>query len=369
MFFLLVSYITLAFLLSLCALRSTRGDSRDSIRQKRALRGQHRACKRLRGLTMVATRSTRRRRATPLLVLWRRDDARAAVVDFLPTETIAVLAMVAKPLREAQSCLLITAIRRRGKAAVPNPPTTRALLDALLVGEPHYFCETWERGYSPQCRLVCNENAPLALRSSVQQSPDGGYFLELSGSGTGHKGYALSLRQAQNLLVKRLRVTMSYAELVEIGEEDDPGGAVGYVMLCGPGASPGPIFQKPSALSDFMGGPRFSSEGDGVVSLNWLEYVHHGDNDDRMLVEGVTPNTRYVVDATFNHESVTSCSGTVDISVNGQTVAEGISIVYSPLRSIALYNFGPGVSMIGGIEIWSERAAPNQAWKSDLGDY
>ena len=317
---------------------------------------------------MVATRSTRRR-ATPLLVLWRRDDARAAVVDFLPTESVAVLAMVAKPLREAQSCLLTTAIRRRGKAAVPNPPTTRALLDALLVGEPHYFCETWERGYSPQCRLVCNENAPLALRSSVQQSPDGGYFLELSGSGTGHKGYALSLRQAQNLLVKRLRVTMSYAELVEIGEEDDPGGAVGYVMLCGPGASPGPMFQKPSALSDFMGGPRFSSEGDGVVSLNWLEYVHHGDNDDRMLVEGVTPNTRYVVDATFNHESVTSCSGTVDISVNGQTVAEGISIVYSPLRSIALYNFGPGVSMIGGIEIWSERAAPNQVWKSDLGDY
>ena len=232
---------------------------------------------------MVATRSARRR-ATPLLALWRREDARAVVVDFLPTETIAVLAVVAKPLREAQSCLLITAIRRRGKTTVPNPTTTRALLEALLVGEPQHFCETWEQvsiyGYSPQCRLVCNENAPLALRSSVQQSPDGGYFLELSGSGTGHKGYALSLRQAQNLLVKRLRVTMSYAELVEIGDEETPAGAVGYVMLCGPGASPGPNFQKPSALSDFMGGPRFSSEGDGVISLNWLEYVHGGDNDD-----------------------------------------------------------------------------------------
>ena len=94
---------------------------------------------------MVATRSTRRR-ATPLLVLWRRDDARAAVVDFLPTSTIAVLAIVAKPLREAQSRLLITAIRRRGKTAVPNPPTTRALLDALLVGEPQHLCEDWERG-------------------------------------------------------------------------------------------------------------------------------------------------------------------------------------------------------------------------------
>ena len=320
---------------------------------------------------MVATRSTRRR-ATPLLVLWRRDDARAAVVDFLPTRTVSTLPFVAKPLREAQSCLLITAIKRRGKATVPNPTTTRALLEALLVGEPQHFCETWEQvsiyDYSPRCRLMCNENAPLALRSSVQQSPDGGYFLELSGSGTGHKGYALSLQPAQNLLVKRLRVTMSYAELVDIGDEADPGGAVGYVMLCGPGASPGPIFQKPSALSDFMGGPRFSSEGEGVISLNWLEYVHGGDNDDRMLVEGVTPNTRYVVDATFRHES-TSCFGTVDISVNGQTVAEGIRVLYSPLRSIALYNFGPGVSMIGGIEIWSERAAPNQVWKSDLGDY
>jgi hypothetical protein len=284
------------------------------------------------------------------------------VVDFLPTESVAVLAAVAKPLREAQSCLLITAIRRRGKTTVPNPTTTRALLEALLVGEPHYFCETWERGME-QWRRVCYENSLLALRSSVEQSPDGGYFLELSGSGTGHKGYALSLR-AQNLLVTRLRVTMSYAELVELGDEETPAGAVGYVMLCGPGA----LGVDTSALYDLMGGPRFGSEGNGVVSLNWLEYVHDGDNGNRMLVSGVTPNTRYVVEAVFRHES-TSCFGTVDISVNGQTVAEGISIVYSPLSSIQLYNFGPGKSMIGGIEIWSERAAPNQVWKSDLGDY
>ena len=311
---------------------------------------------------MVATRSTRRR-ATPLLVLWRRDDARAAVVDFLPTESVAVLAAVAKPLREAQSCLLITAIRRRGKAAVPNPPTTRALLDALLVGEPHYFCETWERGYSPQCRLVCNENAPLALRSSVQQSPDGGYFLELSGSGTGHKGYALSLR-AQNLLVTRLRVTMSYAELVELGDEETPAGAVGYVMLCGPGA----LGVDTSALYDLMGGPRFGSEGNGVVSLNWLEYVHDGDNGNRMLVSGVTPNTRYVVEAVFRHES-TSCFGTVDISVNGQRVPGLVSIVYNPLSSIKLYNWSRGTSQIGEIDVWYEKATPNQAWKFDLDDY
>ena len=282
------------------------------------------------------------------------------MVDFLPTESVAVLAMVAKPLREAQSCLLTTATKRRGKTAVPNPPTTRALLDALLVGEPHYFCETWERGYSPQWCLVCDEGTSLARLSSVERSPDGGYFLEMQGFGV-HRGFARSL-QAPNLLVRRLRVTMSYTGI------HDPHRSIGYVLLCGPLA---PTHQGAGgdATDDFMGGPRFSSEGNGVVSLVWLEYVHDGDNEARMIVEGVTPNTRYVVDATFNHESVTSCSGTVDISVNGQMVAEGISIVYSPLRSIALYNFGPGVSMIGGIEIWSERAAPNQVWKSDLGDY
>ena len=275
---------------------------------------------------MVATR-TARRHNTPLLALWRREDARAAVVDFLATGSVAVLAIVAKPLREAQSRLLITAIRRRGKTAVPNPPTTRALLDALLVGEPHYFCETWERGYSPQWRLVCDEGTALARLSSVESSPDSGYFLEMQGFGV-HRGFVRSL-QAPNLLVRRLCVTMSYTGI------HDPHRSIGYVLLCGPLA---PTHQGAGgdATDDFMGGPRFSSEGNGVVSLVWLEYVHDGDNEARMLLEGVTPNTRYVVDATFNHESVTSCSGTVDISINGQMVAEGISIVYSPLRSIAL---------------------------------
>ena len=299
-------------------------------------------------------------RRSPLLALWSREDPRTAVIDFLPTSTIAVLAVVAKPLRDAQSRLLLTAIKRRGKTAVPNS-TTRALLDTLVIGEPHYFGEKWERGYSPQWRLACRHDTPLAINSSVEQSPEGGYFLEMPGPGGMHRGFVRSL-QAPNLLVRRLRVTMGYTGI------HDPHRSIGYVMLCGPGA---PTHQGAlgDATEDFMGGPRFSSEGNGVVSLVWLEYVHDGDNEARMLLEGVTPNTRYVVDATFNRESVTSCSGTVDVSVNGQTVAEGISVMYSPLRSTHLYNFGPGISMIGGIEIWSEKAAPNQVWKSDLEDY
>ena len=272
----------------------------------------------------------------------------------MPTESVAVLAMVAKPLREAQSCLLTTAIRRRGKTAVPNPPTTRALLDALLVGEPHYFCETWERGYSPQWRMACRHDTPLAINSSVEQSPDGGYFLEMPGPGGVHRGFVRSL-QAPNLLVRRLRVTMSYTGI------HDPHRSIGYVLLCGPLA---PTHQGAGgdATDDFMGGPRFSSEGNGVVSLVWLEYVHDGDNEARMIVEGVTPNTRYVVEATFRHES-TSCFGTVDISVDGHTVVQGMRVAYSPLSSIQLYNWSDGIARIGGIEIWSEKATPDQVWK------
>ena len=310
----------------------------------------------------MSAKSAAPARRSPLLALWSRDDPRTAVIDFLPTRTIAVLAMVAKPLREAQSRLLITAIRRRGKTDIPSPPTTRACLDALLVGEPQLFCENWERGFLVGC-LACDVEDQLARHSSVEQSPDGGYFLELNGSSHIHRGYTLSLR-ARNLLVKRLRVSMSYVECLRVPHGS---GAVGYVMLCGPDAPTHP-YAGHSAIDDFMGGLRFSLRENEQVSLKWLQY-NPENNQDHVLVEGTEPNTTYLVDATFQHESVTSCLGTVDISVNGQTVAEGIPIVYSPLRSIHLYNYGPAISMIGGIEIWSERAAPNQVWKSDLGDY
>ena len=303
-------------------------------------------------------------RRAPLLSLWSREDPRTAVIDFLPTKTIAALPFVAKALRDAQSRLLLTAIKRRGKVAVPSPPTTRACLDALLVGEPQYFCENWARAFNRAFCVVCDEEAPFAELSSVKPDGDGGFLLELSGQSYGHRGYALSLR-AQNLLVRRLRVTMSYLELVENDViPEDPGGAVGYVMLCGPGAATNQNEEGGDALDDFMGGPRFNTEGNGIVSLTWLQYVQEqeGDNEDRMLVEDVTPDTRYVVEAVFRHES-TSCFGTVDISVNGQTVVQGLRVVYKPLSSIQLYNTSDGTARIGGIEIWSEKATPDQVWK------
>jgi len=157
---------------------------------------------------------------------------------------------------------------------------------------------------------------------------------------------------------------MSYLELVENDViPEDPGGAVGYVMLCGPGAATNQNEEGGDALDDFMGGPRFNTEGNGIVSLTWLQYVQDGDNVDRMLLEGVRPSEVYYVDATFQHESVNSCFGTVDIAINGQTVAQGLRVAYSPLSSIQLYNWSDGIARIGGIEIWSEKAAPDQVWK------
>ena len=308
-------------------------------------------------------------RRAPLLSLWSREDPRTAVIDFLPTKTIATLPFVAKALRDAQSRLLLTAIKRRGKVAVPSPPKTQACLDALLVGEPQFFCEHWEKGWDQgylRGRLVCDEEAPIARRSSMGHLSHFGLhgnFLELSGQSYGHRGYAVSLR-AQNLLVRRLSVTMSYLELVENDViPEDPGGAVGYVMLCGPGAATNQNEEGGDALDDFMGGPRFNTEGNGIVSLTWLQYVQDGDNVDRMLVENVTPDTPYYVDATFQLESVNSCFGTVDIAVSGQTVVQGLRVAYNPLSSIQLYNWSPGIARVGGIEIWSEKAAPDQVWK------
>ena len=272
--------------------------------------------------------------ATPLLALWRHEDARAAVVDFLPTETIAVLAVVAKPLRDAQSRLLLTAIKRRGKT-LPSPPTTRACLDTLIVGETHYFCEKWERGLE-EWRWI--NNYRTADDATVEPFHGVGSCLELNGA-MSHRGFA---------------------------RRHTPGGvAVGYALLCGPRASTSPQQLGYDATSDFIGGPKFrlSPTEHGVISLIWFYLTRQGPAT-QMLVEDVAPNTPYIVDATFNHESVSSCLGTVDISVDGETVARGLPVAYNPLSSIHLYNYSRGTSRIGDIEIWSERAAPNQVWKN-----
>ena len=160
-------------------------------------------------------------RRAPLLSLWSRDDVRTAVIDFLPTRTIAALPFVAKSLHEVQSRLLLTAIKRRGKTSVPNPPTTRACLDALLVGEPKHIREDWKRGLEAWYRLGDTTGAVTTS-----------HRLMLTGGSVGrHIGFARPLRgpsrRLRNMLVTRFRVEVS-CSLCPVG------GEVGCVILCGP---------------------------------------------------------------------------------------------------------------------------------------
>ena len=286
---------------------------------------------------MVATRTARRaahNRSLPFLALWSRDDVTDSVVDFLPTPTIAVLPIVAKPLRAAQQRVLLTAIRRRGKTA-PSPPTTQACLEVL--GLP-YLCEKWERGLE-QWRVE------HTAAYTVKPFRGGGSCLEIvqsnsnNGPGTGvHRGLARDI-DGENLLVTRFRVTLS------LGNQTD---AVGYVLLCGPG---GDFF-------DSMVGVRFDKDRlTGVQTLVWCSF--RGGTQDLCNAK---PNRPYTVDAIFHHESATTNHGSVDISVNGRRVVTEMAVNYKPLSLISVYNFSGGRCEIGEIEVWYKAAEANQVW-------
>ena len=290
----------------------------------------------------------------PFVSLWSRDDVRTAVVDFLPTKAVAVLPLVAQPLRAAQTPLLVTAIRRRGKTTVPTPQTTRALLDSLLVGEPQYFCEKWERGVEQWSR-----DAP---RYTVFAQPyQGAYCLNLTRHGTadgnyghGHNHLGISNRfRGENLLVTRLRVKMSFLDCEQEG-------AAGYASLCGPDVQSGDD-EDVAQWDDFMAGPMFNNDEGNAFSLMWLAGKR---GNSRILIDAVTAETFYEVDALVHHESVTSGVGKVDILVNGLLVARDMEFFYRPLSSLHLYNYSTSTSKIGEIEVWYEKAAPNQVWST-----
>ena len=263
-----------------------------------------------------------------------------------------MLPIVAKPLRDAKSCLLLTAIKRRGKT-VPNPPTTRACLDTLLVGEPQHFCEDWKRGLEAWYRLGGTTGAIAASRLVLSgptslRAPSGGK----------HIGFARplrgpSLRRLQNMLVTRFRVEMSFFLCPE-------GGEVGCVILCGPNspADPGDLNEDADAISDLL----YVLSFERMQGRHYLLFINNF-GDETVIVEGATPNTKYTVDVIFRHESVTSGRCAVDVSVNGRgVIQEMMSIEVRPLSSIQLYNITAGTSRIGNIDIWYERARPDQSW-------
>ena len=277
----------------------------------------------------------------PFVSLWSRDDVRTAVVDFLPTRAVAALPEVAKPISAAQTPLLITAIRRRGKTTIPSPQTRRALLDALFVGEPQYFCEKWER------RLQQWEEEEAPEDYTIQWNHSRGRYLELTRHNVSqdeddwgnHLGLSRRIH-GENLLVTRFRITMVFYEC-------DDGGAVGYAVLRGPAGS-------------HKVGPRFDSEaieeGGARLTLVWMcAGVGHLD-----LVEDPLPHTPYTIEACFRLPSVTSAVGRLDVSVNGRLVIEGQPFLHQRLEKLDLYNFSRGRVHVGPIEIWYEKAAPNQ---------
>ena len=61
-------------------------------------------------------------------------------------------------------------------------------------------------------------------------------------------------------------------------------------------------------------------------------------------------------------ESVTSAVGRLDISVNGRLVIGGLPFNHQPLEKLDLYNLTRGRVHVGPIEVWYEKAAPNQVW-------
>ncbi len=294
---------------------------------------------------LISTSSAAPGRA-PLLALWSRDDPRTAVIDFLPTRTIAALPFVAKSLHETQSRLLITAIKRRAKTTVPNPPTTRACLDALLVGEPKHIREDWKRGLEAWYRLGDTTGAVTTS-----------HRLMLTGGSDGrHIGFARplrgpSLRRLQNMLVTRFRVEMSFFLC-------PAGGEVGCVILSGPNspADPGDLDEDADAITDLLCALTFPrTQGQNLLFINNF-------GSERVIVAGATPNTKYTVDVIFRHESVTSGRCAVDVSVNGRRVIQDMTVEVRPLSSIQLYNITAGTSRIGNIDIWYERARPDQSW-------
>ena len=157
------------------------------------------------------------------------------------------------------------------------------------------------------------------------------------------------------MLVTRFRVEVS-CSLCPVG------GEVGCVILCGPNspADPSDLDEDADALSDLMCALSFTRRTQGRHNLLFINTF----GSERVIVAGATPNTKYTVDVIFRYhnESVTSGQCAVDVSVNGRGVIQEVPLEVRPLSSIQLYNVTAGTSRIGNIDIWYERARPDQSW-------
>ena len=156
------------------------------------------------------------------------------------------------------------------------------------------------------------------------------------------------------MLVTRFRVEMSFFLCPE-------GSEVGCVILCGPNspADPGDLNEDADAISDLL----YVLSFERMQGRHYLLFINNF-GDEGVIVAGATPNTKYTVDVIFRHDSVTSGRCAADVLVNGQRVIQDMTVKVRPLSSIHLFNLNSGTSRIGNIDVWYERARPDQVWET-----
>jgi len=273
-----------------------------------------------------------RRSPKLLLSLWSRTDLADSVVSFLPAKAIAGLALVSKPLLEAQPRVVFAAARRRNVAE----KFTRACFEALATSDWHHFRETWTDGLA---RWTMPDSLLPHYRFGTAGTPP---RLELERDGSGiHMGF-YCLFSGSSERITRLRMQVALDSL-----EDN--GAAGYAILArhSPGDSP----------ADTGSGSYFShvtdddGEPTGELDLRWLMKDMQGINTSAALARNIRVGEMYTIDASYSYDSDGAC--TAHVSVNGQPAALFTGRMHT-VNILQLYNFSGGLARYGDIDVWYE---------------
>ena len=298
-------------------------------------------------LTMADTESPARTTAKAarhspklLLSLWSRTDLADSVVSFLPAKAIAGLALVSKPLLEAQPRVVFAAARRRNVADV----VTRACFEALKTGELSHFRETWTDGLA---RWTMMESVRSCYRFGTVGTPP---QLELErdaslGSRTGFRGFYCPF-SGSNGRIKRFRMQVALDSV----EASLVNRAAGYAILAR--HDPGDLH-----IRGDLAGTHFKcivdddGERTGELKLQWLMKNMQGINTSTLLAGNVRFGEMYTIAASFSYDSDAAC--TARVSVNEQP-AISFTGQLRPLSALHLYNLDNGTARYGDIDVWYE---------------
>lgn len=277
-----------------------------------------------------------RRSPQLLLSLWSRTDLADSVVNFLPAKAIAGLALVSKPLLEAQPRVVFAAARRRNVADV----VTRACFEALKTGELRHFRELWTDGLARWTMMESVRSwyrfgtigTPPRLELDRYTSPEdddhGGFYCPFSGS---------------NERITRFRMQVAVDRI-----EDS--GAAGYAILAR--HDPGDV-----RLTNEITGMYFNGvvdddgEPTGELKLQWLMKNMRGINTSTLLAGNVRFGEMCTIAASFYYDVADTC--TARVSVNGQPAASIYGRMH-PASALHLYNLDNGTARYGDIDVWYE---------------